>query len=341
MNSFYLIGWALTKMLVVTLSLLLGVAYLTWAERKVIGYMQGRIGPNRLGPIGLLQPIADVIKLLAKETITPTLSSPYLFYCAPIFTLVPALAAWAVVPFGKEMALAKIDAGVLYIFMMSSVGIYGTLVAGWSANSKYALLGSLRAAAQTISYEITMGLTLVGVILAAGSMDLQTIVLSQQGGILKWYIWPLLPLFFTYWISGVAETNRAPFDLAEGESELVAGFHIEYSGVKFALFFLAEYMNMMFISALGSLFFLGGWLSPFEGIPYLHGWFSGVPGLVWLVLKMTVFLFAYFWLRATFPRYRYDQLMRLGWKVLIPVSFSWVMVIALAVFFRIPPWFSG
>ena len=224
--------------------------------------------------------------------------------------------------------------------MMSSLGVYGTLIGGWSANSKYALLGALRAAAQTISYEIAMGLTLVGVLLAAGSMELQTIVMKQQGGIWHWYVWPLLPLLFTYWIAGVAETNRAPFDLAEGESELVAGFHVEYSGVNFALFFLAEYMNMMLISVIASLFFLGGWLSPFEGVPWLETWFNPVPGLVWLVLKMTLFLLAYFWLRATFPRYRYDQLMALGWKVLIPVTLVWLMVVALAVHFQVKPWFN-
>jgi NADH-quinone oxidoreductase subunit H len=340
MSSLSLIVWIIVKILAITLPLLVGVAYLTWVERKVIAYMQNRLGPNRVGPIGFLQPIADVIKLLAKETITPTLSSRYLFRFAPIFTLVPAIASWAVIPFSEGMALTNIDVGVLYLFMMSSLGVYGTLMAGWSSNSKYALLGALRAAAQTISYEIPMGLTLVGVLLAAGSMNLQTIVMHQQGGIWHWYIWPLFPLLFTYWIAGVAETNRAPFDLAEGESELVAGFHVEYSGVNFSLFFLAEYMNMMLIAVIASLFFLGGWLSPFQGIPWVEGFFRWVPGLVWLAIKTTAFLFAYFWLRATFPRYRYDQLMALGWKVLIPVALLWLVVIALAVHWQIGPWFT-
>lgn len=335
-----LLIWIIVKLLFIIFPLLIGVAYLTWAERKVIGYMQGRIGPNRVGLLGLLQPIADVIKLLAKESIVPRLANRYLFVLAPIFTITPAIGAWAVIPFDEGMMLANINAGVLYLFMMSSLGIYGTLIAGWSANSKYALLGALRAAAQTISYEIAMGLTLVGVLLAAGSMNLQTIVMNQEGGIWHWYAWPLLPLLFTYWVSGVAETNRAPFDLAEGESEIVAGFHIEYAGVNFALFFLAEYMNMMLISMVASLFFLGGWLSPFQGIPTLENWFHRVPGLVWLVLKMTGFLFAYFWLRATFPRYRYDQLMELGWKVLIPISLIWVILVAFAVYWQLPPWFN-
>jgi NADH-quinone oxidoreductase subunit H len=339
MADFLLLFWIMLKILSITLPLLLGVAYLTFFERKVIGYMQDRIGPNRVGPFGLLQPIADVIKLLTKEFIIPTASNRYLFILAPILTITPALAAWAVIPFSEGLLLANINAGVLYLFMMAALGIYGILMAGWAANSKYALLGALRAAAQTISYEITMGFTLVGVLLAAGSMNLQTIVLQQQGGVWCWYIWPLFPLLFTYWISAVAETNRAPFDLAEGESELVAGFHVEYAGVGFSLFFLAEYMNMILVSAIASLFFLGGWLSPFQGLPVLEAWFNWVPGLVWLLLKISLFLFLYLWLRATFPRYRYDQLMDLGWKVLIPVSLFWVSVLAIAVQWKLGPWF--
>ncbi len=332
--------WIIFKTLCVILPMLVAVAYLTWAERKVLGYMQGRIGPNRAGPAGLLQPIADVIKLLSKETIVPSAASPYLFQLAPILALAPALSAWVVIPFGQDTALADINVGILYLLMMSSLGVYGTLIAGWASNSKYALLGALRAAAQTISYEISMGITLVGVVLAAGSANVQTIVMQQQGGIWHWYIFPLFPLMFTYWVAGVAETNRAPFDLAEGESELVAGFHTEYSGIYFALFFLAEYMNMILISAIGSLLFLGGWLSPFQGLPFIDYYLRWIPGLVWLGMKMTIFLFAYFWLRATFPRYRYDQLMTLGWKVLIPLSLFWVMVIACAIHFHISPWFT-
>lgn len=340
MSSFGLVMWIIGKILLIVLPMLLAVAYMTFAERKVIAYMQGRIGPNRVGPLGLLQPIADVIKLLAKENVIPKLANQYLFLLAPICTLVPALVAWAVIPFSEQMVLANIDASVLYLLMMSSLGVYGTLIAGWASNSKYALLGALRAAAQTISYEIAMGLTLVGVLLAAGSMNLQTIVMHQKGGILYWYIWPLFPLLCTYWIAGVAETHRAPFDFAEGESEIIAGFHIEYAGVNFALFFLAEYMNMMLISIVATLLFLGGWHSPFEGIPYLANSFNWVPGLVWLALKTSLFILLYFWLRATFPRYRYDQFMSLGWKVLIPLTLIWIFVIALAVYYEVGPWFK-
>ncbi len=332
--------WILLKILAITLPMLILVAYITWVERKIIGYMQGRIGPNRVGLFGLLQPIADVVKLLSKENTVPHTANRYLFRIAPICTLVPALSAWAVIPFDLNLVLSRIDAGVLYLFMMSSLGVYGSLIAGWASNSKYALLGALRAAAQTISYEITMGLTLVGILLISGSMQLEKIVLNQQGGVWQWYIWPLFPLLFTYWIAGVAETNRAPFDLAEGESEIVAGFHIEYAGVNFALFFLAEYMNMILISVVASLFFLGGWLSPFQGIPHIEFFFTWVPGIIWLALKMNIFLFFYFWLRATFPRYRYDQLMVLGWKILIPVSLFWVMLVAMAVQLQLPPWFN-
>ena len=279
LHDISLLLWMVIKILVIVLPLLLTVAYLIYAERKVIGYIQVRIGPNRVGFRGLLQPIADLIKLITKEIILPTRSNVYLFVVAPLFALTPALAGWAAIPFSDGMVLANINAGVLYLFAMSSIGVYGVLIAGWASNSKYAIMGSLRSAAQTISYEIAMGFALVGVLLAAGSMNITDIVHSQQGGILHWWCVPLLPLFMVFWIAGIAETNRAPFDLAEGESEIVAGFHVEYSGIGFALFFLAEYASMILISALLSLLFLGGWLSPFEGIPVLSDFFYFVPVL--------------------------------------------------------------
>ncbi len=331
----------LLKIVAILLPLLLIVAYLTFAERKVIGYIQSRIGPNRVGPLGLLQPIADLIKLIFKEIIVPTRSNRYLFIIAPILALAPALAAWAVVPFSQNVVLANINAGVLYLFALSSFAVYGILISGWASNSKYAIFGALRAAAQTVSYEIAMGFALVGVLMAAGSMNLQEIVLAQRGNLFHWFWLPLLPLFLVYWIAGIAETNRAPFDVAEGESEIVAGFHVEYSGVSFAIFFLAEYMNMVLISALVTVFFLGGWLSPFENMPVLDTLFSWVPGFVWFALKTCIFLFIYLWIRATFPRYRYDQLMRLGWKVLIPVTIVWIAVLALMIQFHLSPWFSA
>lgn len=329
----------LVKIVAILIPLIIAVAYLTLAERKVIGYIQSRIGPNRVGFRGLLQPFADVIKLLLKEIILPQPSNRYMFIVAPIFSLAPALAVWAVIPFMPGVVLANINAGVLYLFAMSSLGVYGILIAGWASNSKYAMFGAMRSAAQTVSYEIAMGFALVGVLLAAGTMNLQQIVLAQQGGIWQWYFIPLLPLFMVFWIAGIAETNRAPFDLAEGESEIVAGFHVEYSGVAFALFFLAEYMSMILISILISLLFVGGWLSPFEGIPVLETTFAWVPGIVWLLLKTAFFLFVYLWVRATFPRYRYDQLMRLGWKVLIPLTIVWIVVVALMVLLELKPWF--
>jgi len=335
-----LLLWMLIKILVIVLPLLLAVAYLTYFERKVIGYMQVRIGPNRVGFRGLLQPIADIIKLLTKEIILPTRSNRYLFVVAPLFSLIPALVGWAVIPFDQGLVLANINAGVLYLFAMSSLGVYGILIAGWASNSKYAMLGALRSAAQTISYEIAMGFALVGVLLAANSMNITAIVMSQQGGMLHWWMVPLLPLFLVFWIAGIAETNRAPFDLAEGESEIVAGFHVEYSGIGFALFFLSEYASMILISMLLTLFFMGGWLSPFEGVPVLSQVFWIVPPFAWLMLKTAFFLFVYLWIRATFPRYRYDQLMRLGWKVLIPVTIVWVVVTALMVVAQVPPWFA-
>lgn len=340
MNDFLALIWILIKILIIAVPLMIGVAYLTLAERKVIGYMQQRIGPNRVGLRGVLQPLADVIKLLYKEMIVPAPSNRYLFIIAPVLTFAPALAAWAVIPFDSGLTLANVNAGVLYVFAMSSLGVYGVLVAGWASNSKYAMLGALRACAQTISYEIAMGFAFVGVLMAAGTMNLQQIVMAQSGGLLHWYWLPLLPLFVVYWISGVAETNRAPFDMAEGESEIVAGFHVEYSGAGFALFFLAEYANMILISAMASLLFFGGWLSPFQGIPVLGTLFFWVPGILWFLAKTCVFLFLYIWLRATFPRYRYDQVMRLGWKVLIPVTIVWIVVEGFAIGFHVGPWFS-
>lgn len=331
--------WIIIKILVIVIPLLLGVAYLTYAERKVIGYIQVRIGPNRVGFKGLLQPIADLFKLITKEIIIPTKSNRYLFVIAPLFALAPALAGWAVIPFSQGIVLANINAGLLYVFAMSSLGVYGVLIAGWASNSKYAMFGALRSAAQTVSYEIAMGFAIVGVLLAAGSLNLTDIVNSQHGGLWRWWFLPLLPLFMVFWIAGIAETNRAPFDLAEGESEIVAGFHVEYSGIGFAIFFLSEYASMILISTILSLLFLGGWLSPFEGIPVLEDIFFVVPGFVWLLIKISFFLFVYLWVRATFPRYRYDQLMRLGWKVLIPVTIVWIIVTALMVMTRLKPWF--
>lgn len=331
--------WIIIKILVIVVPLLICVAYLTYAERKVIGYIQVRIGPNRVGLKGLLQPFADLIKLITKEIIVPTKSNKYLFVIAPLFALAPSLAGWAVIPFQEGMVLANINAGVLYVFAMSSLGVYGVLIAGWASNSKYAMFGALRSTAQTVSYEIAMGFAFVGVLLAAGSMNLTEIVLSQKGGILHWWFVPLLPLFLVFWIAGIAETNRAPFDLAEGESEIVAGFHVEYSGIGFALFFLSEYASMILISTVMALLFMGGWLSPFDGISVLEEIFFIVPGFVWLLLKISFFLFVYLWVRATFPRYRYDQLMRLGWKVLIPVTIVWIIVTALMVVTHVKPWF--
>ncbi len=331
--------WIVLKIVGLVVPLLIGVAYLTYAERKVIGYMQDRVGPNRVGFLGLLQPFADLIKLMVKEIIIPQRSNRYLFFIAPILSLVPALAAWAVIPFGEGMVIADVNAGVLYIFAMSSLGVYGVLISGWATNSKYAMFGALRSAAQTISYEISMGFSLVGVLLASNSMNLTQVVMSQSGGILHWWFIPLFPLFMVFWISGIAETNRAPFDMAEGESEIVAGFHVEYSGVAFSLFFLAEYAAMILIATMLALLFMGGWLSPFDGIPGLEKVFSFVPGGVWLFAKVAFFLFFYLWIRATFPRYRYDQLMRLGWKVLIPVTIVWLVVTALMVLLHVGPWF--
>lgn len=327
------------KCIIILIPLILSVAYATYAERKVIGYMQVRIGPNRVGPLGLLQPIADVCKLLLKEIIFPQRSNKFLYIIAPILAIAPAFVAWAVIPFSKDWVLANIDAGLLFLLAMTSLGVYGVIIAGWASNSKYAFLGALRSAAQVVSYEIAMGFALVGVLMAAGSMNLNDIIQAQSGGVLHWYWLPLLPLFIIYWISAVAETNRAPFDVAEGESEIVAGFHVEYAGMSFAIFFLAEYANMILLSTLSSIMFLGGWLSPFEGIPFIQQYLSWVPGLFWLALKVCLFLFLYFWFRATFPRYRYDQIMRLGWKIFIPITFLWIIVEMIAIKAHLGPWF--
>ncbi len=334
------IVWTVVKIVAIILPLLLGVAYLTFAERKIIGYMQVRIGPNRVGPRGWLQPIADVVKLVLKEVILPSGANRFLYLAAPVLALAPALAAWAVIPFDDVKVLADIDAGLLYILALTSMAVYGIIIAGWASNSKYAFLGAMRSAAQIVSYEIAMGFALVGVLIAAGSLSLSEIVRAQDGGLLHWFWLPLLPLFFIYFISGVAETNRAPFDIAEGESEIVAGFHVEYAGMSFALFFLAEYANMILISALAAVMFMGGWLSPFQGVPVLERLFAWVPGLAWLFLKASFFLFLFLWFRATFPRYRYDQIMRLGWKVFIPITIVWLVVVAGLVVGQVPPWFD-
>jgi len=339
METVIFLNWTLTKILAITLAVILTVAYLTYFERKVIGFMHQRIGPNRVGFFGfklrgLGQPFADVLKLLTKEIIFPKNANKFLFVIAPMITLATAFAAWAVVPFSDTLVLADVDAGLIYILAMTSLGVYGVIIAGWASNSKYALLGALRSAAQIISYEIAMGFALVGVLVAAGTLNLSSIVNAQGAGFYNWYFIPLFPLFIIYYISGVAETNRLPFDVAEGESEIVAGFHVEYSGAAFALFFLGEYANMIIISALASLMFLGGWHSPFWG----DSWIAQ-SSIFWFLAKTAIFLYVYFWLRATLPRYRYDQIMRLGWKVFIPITIVWIMVAAVLKVYQIGPWF--
>ncbi len=329
---------------IVLLSLVIAVAMLTLAERKVIGYMQLRLGPNRISffglPMlrGLAQPFADVIKLLLKEIIVPGRSSRLLFLLAPLIVLVPAMAAWAVMPLAPEFVIADIDAGLLFVLALTSMGVYGVILAGWASNSKYAFLGAMRSAAQMVAYEIAMGFALVGVLMAAGSLNLGEIVRGQEGGFGSWnWLW-LFPLFLVYFISGVAETNRAPFDVAEGESEIVAGFHVEYSGAAFAtLFALPEYANMILISGLTAVMFFGGWLSPFQGYLPDDAWLAR-PGFFWLFLKICFFLFVFLWVRATFPRYRYDQIMRLGWKVLIPITLVWIAVEGLLAWLKVGPW---
>lgn len=320
--------WTLIKIVLIVAPLMLGVAYLTLAERKVIGFMQVRIGPNRVGPWGLLQPIADGLKLLLKEIIVPSSASKGIFIIAPMLAIAPALAAWAVLPFTDTLVLANIDASLLYIMAITSMGVYGVILSGWASNSKYAFIGAMRSAAQMVSYEIAMGFSLIVVLMVSNSLNLVEIVNGQNAGrfadmglgFLSWNWLPLFPMFIVYLISGTAELNRAPFDVAEGESEIVAGFHIEYSGMAFALFFLAEYANMILVAALTAILFLGGWLSPVGFLP---------DGILWLFAKMSLVLFLFLWFRATFPRYRYDQLMRLGWKVFLPICLIWLVVIGL------------
>jgi len=331
-------GW----IIVITVVLIICVALLTLWERKVISWMQLRRGPNRVRLFGLLpgvgQPFADVIKLLVKEVIIPTNSNKFLFRLAPVITLVPAFAAWAVIPLSPTVVVSKADAGLLYLLSLTSMGVYGVIIAGWAANSKYAFLGAMRSAAQRVAYEIAMGFALVCVLMATGSMNLGTIVHTQEGGLLSWNWFWLFPLLMVYFISGIAETNRAPFDVAEGESEIVAGFHVEYSGIAFALFFLAEYANMILISTLTAVFFFGGWQGPLQGYPGLGDTFLGQPSFLWLFLKVFCLVFLFLWFRATFPRYRYDQIMRVGWKALIPVTLVWIGVEMLLAVYRIGPW---
>jgi len=328
------------KIFAILIPVLLTVAYLTFAERKVIGFMQVRKGPNRVGFFGyslwgLGQPIADAVKLMLKEIVIPTGANKYLFIMAPILSLAPSLAAWAVIPFNDTMVLADINAGLLYVLALTSLAVYGVIIAGWASNSKYAFIGAMRSVAQLVAYEIAMGFALVSVLIAAGSLNLGDIVHAQSGSVIHWFWLPLLPLLCVYFISGVAETNRAPFDIAEGESEIVAGFHVEYSGMAFSVFFMAEYANMILISMLSAMMFFGGWLSPFQGIPLL-----GEPSIFWLLAKTSFFLFLFLWFRATFPRYRYDQIMRLGWKVFIPITIVWLIVTSILVVLQTPPWFN-
>jgi NADH-quinone oxidoreductase subunit H len=328
------------QILIVVICLILVMAFYTLAERKVIGWIQSRRGPNRVNLFwvpGLGQPFADVIKLMFKEIVIPADANGFLFRLAPFLALVPALAIWAVIPLSPEHAFANIDAGLLYILALTSMGVYGIILAGWAANSKYAFLGAMRSAAQIVAYEIAMGFAMVGVLMAAGSLNIGEIIRAQHGGLLSWNWFWLFPLLLVYFISGVAETNRAPFDVAEGESEIVAGFHVDYSGMAFALFFIAEYVNMILISALTVIFFFGGWLSPLDGYLDESSWLAS-PSFFWFGLKTLVPMFAFLWLRATFPRYRYDQIMRLGWKALIPVTLVWLLVEGLMLYFRVGPW---
>ncbi|HPF74065.1 MAG: NADH-quinone oxidoreductase subunit NuoH [Rhodanobacteraceae bacterium] len=332
MEQLIFILWTLAKILAITVPLIVSVAFYTLWERKVIGWMHVRHGPVYVGGIfgiGWIQPFADVFKMLFKELIIPSNANAFLFRLAPVLTLAPAFAAWAVLPFDDGLVLSDVNVGLLYLLAMTSMGVYGVILGGWASNSKYAFLGAMRSAAQVVSYEIAMGFALVGVLVVAGTLNLSDIVRAQAGsaGLFDWYWLPLFPLFVIYFISGVAETNRAPFDVAEGESEIVAGFHVEYSGSAFAVFFLAEYANMILISFLAAILFLGGWLSPF---PASWG-LLGVAGIWWLLAKAALFAFSYLWFRATFPRYRYDQIMRLGWKVFIPITIVWILVAAVAV----------
>jgi len=329
----YTVGHALVTIVLVLVPLLLTVLYYQLVERWVIGWIQVRIGPNRVGWKGVLQPIADAIKLLLKEQLIPNGASKALFLLAPIISVAPALAAWSIVPFFPGWVISNADAALLVMLAMTSLGVYGVIIAGWASNSKYAFLGAMRAAAQMVSYEIAMGFALVGALMAGQSMNLTAIVARQDGpwGFLGWFWLPLLPLFLIHYIAGLAETNRAPFDVAEGESEIVAGFHVEYSGMSFAVFFLAEYANMILVSTVSSLLFWGGWLSPFA-FPFIRdagpaiAWLAA-PSILWLLAKIAFFMFAFLWVRATFPRFRYDQIMRLGWKVFIPITLVWIVVV--------------
>lgn len=330
-DDLILVAWTLVKVLAITLPLVIAVAMFVYWERKVIGWMHVRLGPNEIGPLGLLQAFADVLKLLIKEIVVPANANRFLFFMAPMMALIPALTAWAVVPFSQGLVLSNVNAGVLYLLAMTSMGVYGIILAGWASNSRYALLGAMRSAAQVVSYELAMGMALVCVLVLAGSLNLTSIVNAQHGGLLHWFWLPLLPVTVIYFVSGVAETNRAPFDVAEGESEIVAGFHVEYSGAAFAIFFLAEYANMILVSFLAPILFFGGWLSPFPaswGLP-------GAPSFFWLFAKAFVFGFLFLWFRASFPRYRYDQIMRLGWKVFIPITIVWVLVAGCLKYFHI------
>lgn len=320
-GAWYLdLGWIVLQILAVTIPLLIGVAYLTLAERRVIGFMQLRKGPNVVGPFGMFQPFADALKLIAKETILPAGADKVVFLIAPMLTFVLALVAWAVIPFGEGLVLADINVGILYLFAISSLGVYGVIMAGWASNSKYAFLGALRSAAQMVSYEVSMGLVIITVLLCVGSLNLTTIIEAQRE---MWFFIPLFPMFIVFFISTLAETNRAPFDLPEGESELVAGYFVEYSSMSFALFFLGEYANMILMSGMTTVLFLGGWLPPIDIAP-----FNLIPGPIWFVLKICLVLFVFLWVRATTPRYRYDQLMRLGWKIFLPFSLLYVVATA-------------
>ncbi|MDC0430752.1 NADH-quinone oxidoreductase subunit NuoH [Candidatus Thioglobus sp.] len=330
----------LIKAIALIMPLLLVVAYFTYAERKVIGYMQLRIGPNRVGPKGWLQPIADALKLMTKEIIFPSKANIYLFLLAPILAIAPAIAVWAVIPFDEGIYVTNLDVSLLYVLAIGSIGVYGIILAGWASNSKYPLLGALRSASLLVSYEIVIGFALVTVVMIAGSVNLNTIVADQQGGIINWYFIPLFPMMIIFFISALVETNRAPFDVVEGESEIVGGTHVEYSGMTFAVFFLAEYANMILMAVLAVVLFFGGWHSPFEGIAYLEAIFNWVPGIIWLLAKTTFFMFLYLWVRATFPRFRYDQIMRLSWKVFLPITIFWIFVVALMTQLNIGPWFS-
>ncbi|GMV46790.1 MAG: hypothetical protein AMXMBFR66_21880 [Pseudomonadota bacterium] len=328
--TLWLVVWSLVKIVALVLPLMICVAYLTLWERKGIGWTQIRPGPNRVGPYGLLTPIADAVKLIFKEIIRPTAASKGLFFLGPVMAIMPALAAWAVIPFGPETVLADLDAGLLFLLAVASVEVYGVIIAGWASNSKYAFLGALRASAQMVSYEIAMGFAVVVVLMVSGSLNIGTIVEGQAKGLfasmgldlLSWNWLPLLPILVVYFVSGIAETNRHPFDVVEGESEIVAGHMIEYSGMSFAMFFLAEYANMILVSTVTVLLFLGGWLPPFGFLDFIPGW-------IWLVLKSFVVVTLFLWVRATFPRYRYDQIMRLGWKVFVPVTLVWLVVVGL------------